>query len=89
MPGQWRYGQTVPGAINRSVAKGAVLVAPAETTHGNELYQRFIKVQTQQLSNSLNVIIPASSALVPPRHYMLFVINLAGIPSVAKFVQMS
>ncbi len=72
-----------------NVAKGTVLVAPAATTHGNDMHQRFIKVQTQQLSVALNVTIPASRAELPSGHDMLFVIDSAGIPSVAKFVHIS
>ena len=88
-PASARYGQTFQVVTNRSVAGGAVLVAPAATTHGNDMHQRVIKVQTQTLANGLNVTVPASSALVPPGHYMLFVMDSAGIPSVARFVHIS
>ena len=89
VPASARYGQTFQVLTNRSVTRGAVLVAPASTTHGNDMHQRVIKVQTQQRTNGLNVTIPASSALVPPGHYMLFVVDSAGIPSVARFVHIS
>jgi hypothetical protein len=88
-PASARYGQTFQVLTNRSVTRGAVLVAPAATTHGNDMHQRVIKVQTQQRTNGLNVTVPASSALVPPGHYMLFVVDSAGIPSVARFVHIS
>ena len=88
-PATARYGQTFAVVTNRSVSKGAVLVAPAATTHGNDMHQRVIKVQTQQTSNGLKVTVPASSAMVPPGHYMLFVLDSAGIPSKAKFVHIS
>ena len=88
-PASARYGQAFNVLTNRSAMAGAVLVAPAATTHGNDMHQRVIKLQAQQLSNGLNVTVPASSALVPPGHYMLFVLDSAGIPSVAKFIQIS
>ena len=88
-PANASYGQTFPVVTNRSVAGGAVLVAPASTTHGNDMHQRVIKVQTKQVANGLNVTVPASSALVPPGHYMLFVLDSAGIPSKAKFVRIT
>ena len=88
-PASASYGQTFQVLTNRSVTRGAVLVAPAATTHGNDMHQRVIKVQTQALANGLNVTVPASSALVPPGHYMLFVVDSAGIPSVARFVHIS
>ena len=88
-PATASYGQSFNVLTNRSAMAGAVLVAPAATTHGNDMHQRVIKLQAQQLSNGLNVTVPASSALVPPGNYMLFVMDSAGIPSVAKFVQIS
>ena len=88
-PASARYGQSFNVLTNRSAMAGAVLVAPAATTHGNDMHQRVIKLQAQQLSNGLNVAVPASSALVPPGHYMLFVLDSAGIPSVARFVHIS
>jgi len=86
-PATASYGQSFNVLTNRSAMAGAVLVAPAATTHGNDMHQRVIKLQAQQLSNGLNVTVPASSALVPPGNYMLFVMDSAGIPSVAKFVR--
>ena len=88
-PASASYGQSFQVLTNRNAMAGAVLVAPAATTHGNDMHQRVIKLQTQQLSNGLNVTVPASSAVVPPGHYMLFVMDSDGIPSVAKFVRIS
>ena len=88
-PATARYGQSFNVLTNRSAMAGAVLIAPAATTHGNDMHQRVIKLKVQPLANGLNVTVPASSALVPPGYYMLFVMDSAGIPSVAKFVQIS
>ena len=88
-PASARYGQSFQVLTNRTGMASAVLVAPAATTHGNDMHQRVIKLQTQPLSNGLTVTVPASSALVPPGHYMLFVNDSAGIPSVARFVHIS
>ena len=88
-PASARYGQAFNVLTNRSAMAGAVLVAPAATTHGNDMHQRVIKLQAKKVLNGLNVTVPASSALVPPGHYMLFVLDSAGIPSVAKFIQIS
>lgn len=88
-PASARYGQSFQVLTNRGAMASAVLVAPAATTHGNDMHQRVIKLQTQQLVNGLSVAVPTSSALAPPGYYMLFVIDSAGIPSVAKFVRIS
>ncbi|MBC7608688.1 MAG: DUF1929 domain-containing protein [Polaromonas sp.] len=88
-PASARYGQSFQVLTNRSGMASAVLVAPGATTHGNDMHQRVIKLQAQQLPNGLNVTVPASSALMPPGYYMLFVMDSAGIHSVAKFVQIT
>ena len=88
-PASARYGQTFQVVTNRSTMASAVLVAPGSTTHGNDMHQRFIKLSVQALSNGLSVTVPSSNALVPPGHYMLFVVDSAGIPSVAKFIHIS
>jgi hypothetical protein len=33
--------------------------------------------------------VPASTALVPPGYYMLFIVDSAGVPSIAKFVRIA
>ncbi len=88
-PAAASYGQSFQVLTNRTAMSGAVLIAPAATTHGNDMHQRVIKLQTQQLTNGLTVTVPTSSALVPPGYYMLFVMDSAGIPSVAKFLRIS
>ena len=88
-PATANYGQSFNVLTNRANMAGAVLVAPSATTHGNDMHQRVIKLRTQQLPNGLTVTVPASSALVPPGHYMLFVTDAAGIPSVARFVRIT
>ena len=88
-PAAARYGQSFQVSTNRNGVVSAVLVAPGATTHGNDMHQRVIKLQAQQTAGGLNLTIPASSALVPPGYYMLFVVDSEGIPSVAKFVRIS
>lgn len=83
------YGQSFQIATNRSGMASAVLVAPSATTHGNDMHQRVVKLQVQQVAGGLNLTIPVSSAVVPPGYYMLFVVDSTGIPSTAKFVRIS
>jgi len=40
-----------------------------------------------QTSGGLTVTAPINSNLAPPGYYMLFLVNSAGVPSVAPFVQ--
>jgi hypothetical protein len=38
--------------------------------------------------NHLTVTSPPDSNLAPPGFYLLFIVNTAGVPSVAKFLQL-
>ena len=68
----------------------AVLVAPGATTHGNDMHQRAIKLRVQvRNTNTLTATVPSSRGTVPPGYYMLFVLDKIGVPSVAKFVNVS
>lgn len=75
--------------VDRTGVTGAVLIAPAATTHGNDMHQRAVKLSVAVRGTTLTVKSPPSAALVPPGYYMLFVLDKTGIPSVAKFVQVS
>jgi galactose oxidase-like protein/PKD domain-containing protein len=41
------------------------------------------------LSNTLNLTTPPNGNIAPPGYYMLFLIDSAGVPSVATFIQLS
>lgn len=88
-PASARLGQTFAVGTDRVGMVSAMLVAPGATTHGNDMHQRAIKLKVQVLANGLSVTLPTSASLVPPGHYMLFVLDSAGIPSVARFVHVS
>ncbi len=83
------YGQSFIIGTDRDGMTAATLVAPGAVTHGNDMHQRAIKLPIQTRFNGLTAQVPTSSALVPPGYYMLFVLDAAGIPSVAKFVHIS
>ena len=78
----------------RSKATTAVLVAPAATTHGNDMNQRLVPLKVKKpkkkarKSKRLNAVAPPSAGVAPPGYYMLFVLNKKGVPSVAKWVKL-
>ena len=84
-----KLGESFTVTTDRTGMSSAVLVSPGATTHGNDMNQRVIKLPTQVLTNGLTATVPTSPALVPAGYYMLFVLDTAGIPSVAKFVRVS
>ncbi|MGJ7917215.1 galactose oxidase-like domain-containing protein [Massilia sp. LXY-6] len=83
------WGQTVAVGTDTSKISSAMLIAPGATTHGNDMHQRAIRLASRITGRSLQVTIPASSSLVPPGYYMLFILNASGVPSVAKFMRIS
>ena len=58
-------------------------------THSFNTGQRFNRLSSQATAGGLNVTPPATPHVCPPGHYMMFLINLAGVPSVAKIMQVT
>jgi len=65
------------------------LIRLASTTHAFDQGQRLRSLTFQVASGGggLTVSAPASGRLAPPGPYMLFVVNLAGVPSVGQIVR--
>ena len=64
------------------------LVRLGAVTHSFDQDQRFLNLDFQQGADSVTVQAPANANLAPPGYYMLFIINTAGVPSVAAFVRL-
>ena len=73
-----------PDAANIS---SVVLMRDGSATHAFDMEQRFVGLSYTVGSGVLNITGPPSSGIAPPGYYMLFILNSAGVPSVAKFVQ--
>lgn len=82
------YGNmfTVQTASSDTILK-VTLVRLGSVTHSFNANQRFLKLNFTGGNGSLQVTAPPNAQQCPPGHYMLFVINNAGVPSVAKMVQ--
>jgi len=84
------YGQTIligtPNAA--SIAKVSLIRLPA-TTHTFDQNNRFETLAFTQASGGVNVTFPANSTEQPPGHYMLFLVNSSGVPSVAAIIQIA
>jgi hypothetical protein len=63
-----------------------VLLRPGAPTHAFDMEQRLVGLNFNTGSGILNATAPADSKLAPPGYYMLFILNKAGVPSVAQFV---
>ena len=66
-----------------------VLVRPGTPTHAFDMEQRLVGLSFTIGSGVLNVTSPPNGNIAPPGYYMLFVLNAAGVPSVARFVRLS
>ena len=69
-----------------SIAKVS-LIRLGSTTHAFDMNQRFQKLAFTSDATGLNVTAPSSRNRTPPGHYLLFIVNTSGVPSVAKIVQ--
>jgi len=84
-----RYGETmelpVQLAEGRDITRVVMLSPNSETHHTGT--GRAIELPFEQGTDSLSITAPSTNTVAPPGFYMLFVVDAAGTPSVAKFVQ--
>jgi hypothetical protein len=66
-----------------------VFMRPGAATHAFDMEQRLVGATFAVGSGVLNVTAPPNSKIAPPGYYMLFLLNSAGVPSVAQFVQLN
>ena len=64
------------------------LVRLGSVTHGFDMNQRFQWLSFTRNSGALTVAAPASRNHTPPGHYMLFLLNGNGVPSVARILSL-
>ena len=84
------YGQpfTLPTPDAASIAS-VVLMKAGSVTHSFDMDQRYVGLTFAAGAGSLTVTGPPDSNIAPPGYYMLFLVNKAGTPSVAAWVQVS
>ena len=70
------------GAVTR-----VTLVRLPSVTHAFDQNQRFVPTVFARSAGGLTVTAPASAAIAPPGHYMLFLLDADGIPSVAQILR--
>jgi hypothetical protein len=86
------YGQTfsvvTPDAAN--IAK-VNWIRLSSSTHAFNMNQRFMHVSFSQSvdGSGLTVTAPSNPNICPPGHYLMFILNNSGVPSVASIVQIT
>ena len=95
-PGVLGYNASFSVNYNSALPiSSAVLVRPGSSTHAFDMEQRLIGLcgaSPQPAcvgSGQLNLTTPPNGNIAPPGYYMLFLLDSAGVPSVAQFIQIS
>jgi hypothetical protein len=87
-PGALSYGHAFSVTTAGPKPGSAVLVAPSAVTHGADMHQRLVRLDTTSTgATSIGLKAPPSGKVAPPGYYMLFVLDARGTPSVAHWVQ--
>ena len=86
-PSSTTYGSTISVSTPDAASITAVnLVSLGTDTHQMDMNQHFVPLSFTAGSGSINVTMPSSSSVAPPGHYMLFILNNQGTPSVASII---
>ena len=80
-----------------SAISSAVLIRPGSATHAFDMEQRLIGLCgpapqppcNDNGTGTLTLTSPPNDSIAPPGYYMLFLLDSAGVPSIAQFIQLS
>ncbi len=81
------YGVPVGIGTPDAIAK-AVIIKLGATTHALDTSQRSLSLNFVAAPGGISVTMPSSANAAPPGYYQLFLVNAAGVPSVAKFIRL-
>jgi hypothetical protein len=87
-PATVRYGETfaVSTPDGASTAK-VTWIRLSSVTHAFNMNQRINRLSFAPVAGGLDVTAPPNPRVCPPGHYLLFLVNGAGVPSVARVVR--
>jgi hypothetical protein len=88
-PSSISYGMAFTVQSPNTDIASMVLVRPGSVTHSFDMDQRLVGLSFTQQNGILAATLPTNSNLIPPGYYMLFLVNKAGVPSIASFVQVN
>ncbi|HEX7998752.1 MAG TPA: galactose oxidase-like domain-containing protein [Pyrinomonadaceae bacterium] len=84
------HGQQIfVGTPDATSISKVTLVRLSSVTHAFNENQRINTLSFRQATGGLNVTLPGSGNLCPPGHYMMFIVNSNGVPSVASIIQLT
>jgi hypothetical protein len=89
-PASANYGQTFfVGTPNVSAITKVSLIKLGSTTHTNNMNQLINFPSFTKATNGLNVALATNRNAFTPGHYLLFILNSNGVPSIAKVIHIS
>src|SRR5262249_55256288 len=97
-PASGLVGYNAPFSVSYASASpisSAVLMRLGSDTHGFDMEQRLVGLCGPSPqppcsgSGKLNLTSPPNRNIAPPGYYMLFLLDSAGVPSKAQFIQLS
>jgi hypothetical protein len=83
----WSYGSTQAISVDGPVVRAA-LIRPAAVTHSSDPNQRYVELPMTVTGNDIGLHVTSNPNIAPPGYYMLFVVNAAGVPSIARWVHL-
>jgi hypothetical protein len=87
-PATLGYGQAFTiGTPDAARIKRVALVRAAAVTHSDNFDQRYVDCTFSAAGGKLHATAPPDGNHAPPGWYMLFLINAAGVPSMAHWVR--
>ncbi len=89
-PDSVTYGQSFfVGTPDAAGVTSVTLLRLGSVTHAFNMNQRISRLSFTQTAGGLNVVAPTNPNLAPIGHYLLFVVNGNGVPSVAEIVHLT
>lgn len=89
-PSSTGYGQqltvTTPDALDIS---SVTLIKAGSITHEVDTDQRSVPLSFTATDGAITAQAPVNANLAPPGHYMLFIVNSNGVPSIAPWIHVS
>jgi hypothetical protein len=90
MPTTLRYAQSFRITTSQAsrIAK-VTLIRTGSVTHGFDMNQRFRQIAFTKDATGLTIPGITNRNLTPPGHYILFIVDTNGVPSVGRIVKIS
>jgi hypothetical protein len=86
-PASLTYSQRFFVRTDDADIASAALLRYSSVTHQTNTDQRYVGLDFQAVGNGLWLTAPPNGGVAPPGFYMLFLVNTAGVPSVARPVR--